>query len=294
MSIFRSLRDSILWRTDNKMKNKKWKLSALIVLGIIIFLVVSFFIFAFVMNEKGCGMTVGRALYAKDGTCMLVEDENSPIRMSDLSKGGNLFEGISTGDKILVIHTGIAESYPAQTGAYWLIKIGEGSRDDIPDKIIDELTAMGWLSHVYSDKYSFSLRFGIYGERFYDSASGKLVKVASKPQKDQAEFFMSEEDFDTVLNMIWAMDISSYPSKYDPINPPDAEEKLVSNPYETIVFTYRTENYETTITCEEVALGGGGYDEKSRAFLELCDYIERIVVNSEEWKALPAPEVIHE
>ncbi len=276
------------------MKSKKWLLPTCIVLGIIIFLVVSFFIFAFVMTEKGYGMSVGRALYAKDGSCMIVVDENSPIRMSDRSDGGNLFDGISTGDKILVIHTAIAESYPAQTGVHWLMKIGEGDRDDIPEKIIEELTSMGWLSHIYSDKYSFSLRFGTYGESFYDSKSGKLVKTATKPLKYQTEFFMSEEDFDTVLNMIWAMDISSYPSKYDPINPPDAEVKLESSPYETLVFTYRAGNYEKVITCEEVALGGGGYDEKARAFLELCDYIQSVVVNSDEWLDLPDYENYYE
>ncbi len=279
-----------------KNKKRKWLLPTCILLGVILLLVVAFFIFAAVMNAKGYGMSVGRALYAKDGSCMLVVDENSPIRMSDRSDGGNLFDGISTGDKILVIHTGIAESYPAQTGAHWLMKIGEGDRDDIPEKIIEELTSMGWLSHIYSDKYSFSLRFGTYGESFYDSESGKLVKTtnATNPSKYEARYYMSEEEFDTVLNMIWAMDISAYPSKYDPINPPDAEEKLASNPYETIVLTYRAGDYEKVITCEEVALGGGGYDEKARAFLELCDYIQSVVVNSDEWQDLPDYENYYE
>jgi len=278
------------------MKNKKWLLPTCIVLGIIIFLVVSFFIFAFVMTEKGYGMTVGRALYAKDGSCMLIEDENSPIRMSDLSDGKNLFDGISTGDKILVIHTGIAESYPAQTGAYWLLKLSDGDRDDIPDKIIEDLSSMGWLSHIYSDKYSFSLRFNTYGESFYDSESGKLVKTtnATDPSKYETKYYMSEDEFDTVLNMIWAMDISAYPSEYDPINPPDAKEKLMSEPHDTIVLTYRAGDYEKVITCEEVAFAAGGYDDRSRAFLELCDYIEKTVTSSEAWNSLPAPEFYYE
>ena len=278
------------------MRNKKWILPVCIVFGVILLLIVSFFIFAAVMTSKGYGMSVGRALYAKDGSCMIVVDENSPIRMFDLSDGEDLLDGISTGDKILVVHTAIAESYPAQTGVYWLMKIGEGDRDDIPDKIIEDLTAMGWLSHIYSDKYSFSLTFGIYGESFYDSESGKLVKTtnAKNPSKYVTEYYMSEEDFDTVLNMIWAMDISAYPDEYDPINPPDAEEKLMSEPHDKIIFTYRAGEYEKNIICEEVALGAGGYDERARAFLELCNYIERIIINSDEWKDLPDYEVMHE
>ena len=231
---------------------------------------------------------------------MLVVDENSPIRMSDRSnktEKGELFRGITTGDKILVVHTAaIEESYPAHTGAYLVIKLSDGSREDIPDKVIENLTAMGWLSHIYSDEFSFSLTFGIGGESFYDSESGKLVKttLSSNPSKFVTEYYTSEEDFDTVLNMIWAMDISAYPNEYDPINPPDAEEKLMSEPHDKLILTYRAGDYEKNIICEEVALGAGGYDERARAFLELCNYIERVVVNSDEWKDLPDYEVMHE
>ena len=281
------------------MKNKKWILPTCIVLGVIISLAVSFFAFLVFMNSRGYGISVGRALYAKDGSCMLVVDENSPIRMSDRSnktEKGELFRGITTGDKILVVHTGIEESYPAHTGAYLVIKLSDGSREDIPDKVIENLTAMGWLSHLYSDEFSFSLTFGIGGESFYDSESGKLVKTtnAKNPSKYVTEYYMSEEDFDTVLNMIWAMDISAYPNEYDPINPPDAKEKLMSEPHDKIIFTYRAGEYEKNIICEEVALGAGGYDERARAFLELCDYIERSIINSDEWKDLPDYEVMHE
>ena len=131
------------------MKTKKWIKALCITLGIILFLVVAFFTFAAVMTYKGYGMSVGRALFARDGSCMIVVDENSPIIMrdrSDKTGKGELFEGLVTGDRILVVHTGIAESYPAQTGAYFIIKLSGGSIDDIPDKIIDELTQMGWLA----------------------------------------------------------------------------------------------------------------------------------------------------
>ena len=131
------------------MKTKKWIKALCITLGIILFLAAAFFTFAAVMTNKGYGMSVGRALFARDGSCMIVVDENSPIIMrdrSDKTGKGELFEGLATGDRILVVHTGIAESYPAQTGAYWLIRLSRGDREDIPNKIIDELTQMGWLA----------------------------------------------------------------------------------------------------------------------------------------------------
>ena len=127
------------------MKTKKWIKALCIALGIILFLAAAFFTFAAVMTYKGYGVSVGRVLLAKNGSCMIVVDENSPIVMSDLSKKGRLLEGIKTGDRILVINTAIAESYPAQTGVYRLIKLSGGDIEDIPNKIIDELTQMGWL-----------------------------------------------------------------------------------------------------------------------------------------------------
>ena len=128
------------------MKTKKWILPVCIVAGVILFLAIAFFAFAAFMNAKGYGMSSGRVLIARDDTYMLVVDENSPMRMSDRSESGDLFDGLRTGDKLIVIHNGIAESYPSQTGAYFIIKLGRGSIDDIPDKIIDELTQMGWLT----------------------------------------------------------------------------------------------------------------------------------------------------
>ena len=131
------------------MKTKKWIKALCIALGIILFLAAAFFTFAAVMTYKGYGVSVGRALLSKDDSCMLVVDENSPIIMrdrSDKTGKGELFSRISTGDKILVFHDGVAESYPSQTGAYFIIKLGGGDIDDIPDKIIDELMQMGWLA----------------------------------------------------------------------------------------------------------------------------------------------------
>ena len=130
------------------MKNKKWLLPVCVVISVILLLAIAFFAFAAIMSAMGYGMSVGRALLTKDDSCMLVVDENSPIIMrdrSDKTGKGELFSRISTGDKILVFHDGVAESYPAQTGAYFIIKLSGGSIDDIPDKIIDELTQMGWL-----------------------------------------------------------------------------------------------------------------------------------------------------
>ena len=52
------------------------------------------------------------------------------------------------GDKIFVVHDGIAETYPAQTGVFFCVKLEDGSANDIPQKHIRELTELGWFEEV--------------------------------------------------------------------------------------------------------------------------------------------------
>ena len=117
---------------------KRW----LIPVSIIVVTVVVIAIGIGVMISKGLGCSVGRYLPTENGTSMLVVD-NSPIVMSDRTNR-NLFRNLNVGDKILVIHDGIKETYPAGTGAYAVIKLQNGSNEDIPQKVVDELTELGW------------------------------------------------------------------------------------------------------------------------------------------------------
>ena len=85
----------------------------------------------------------GICLVAENGSIVLIS-KNEPIVLHDRTDGG-LLEGIQTGDRIRVLHDGIAESFPAQAGIYKLVKTGEGSIDDISPKTLDLLRQLGWL-----------------------------------------------------------------------------------------------------------------------------------------------------
>ena len=95
-----------------------------------------------ILFSKGYGVFVGVYLETEDGVAMLI-DNNTPIVMSS-NHNGDLFSELSNGDKILVIHDGIAESYPAKTRAYCVIKLNEGEMDDIPQNVVEELDKLGW------------------------------------------------------------------------------------------------------------------------------------------------------
>jgi len=121
------------------MKNKKW----LIPVGIVGVIIIILFISINVMISKGMGISTGLYLETKNNTAMFIRDE-SPIQMSNRTDK-ELFDGLDIGDKVLVIHTGIEETYPAKTGVYAVFKIGEGTTADIPQKVVNQLVELGWL-----------------------------------------------------------------------------------------------------------------------------------------------------
>ena len=120
------------------MKRKKWLIPAVIAV-----VAVSLAVVVGLAARRSLDVSTGRYLAARNDVDMLVVG-STPIKMSDRG-GRDLFDGLDTGDKILVLHDGIAESYPAQSGAYAVFRLGDGSVRDIPQRVIDELTEMGWM-----------------------------------------------------------------------------------------------------------------------------------------------------
>jgi len=122
---------------------KKWlKITLGIVGGIVVLLIVSIYI----LLNKGYGMSVGRYLEDRNGKAMFIRDR-SPISMHNRTNL-DLYSNLDTGDKIFVVHTGIAESYPGQTGVYAIFKLSNGTIADIPQKVIKELIKLGWIDAV--------------------------------------------------------------------------------------------------------------------------------------------------
>jgi len=137
------------------MKKKLW----IIVLATVVALILLLVIAVGIMLHKGYGASVGKYLESKDGKAMLVSG-NSPTVMSNRTNR-DIFDDLDVGDEIFVIHTGIAESYPGQMGAYAVIKLKDGSAEDVPDAVISELKYLGWLEPEVSDAT------GFYGGMLY-------------------------------------------------------------------------------------------------------------------------------
>lgn len=112
---------------------------------------------ALIINS-GIGISTGHVLISENGTCFLIKG-SFPVRLSDYSEKGALPE-LKTGDRVFVIHDGIAESYPASTLCRFCIKTGNGSMSDIPEEVVSSMTQLGWISKS-SDGTSEELDFDV-------------------------------------------------------------------------------------------------------------------------------------
>lgn len=110
------------------------------VVGIIILLLICGILW---IAKNGVDISTGTCLIADNGRYMIIID-NSPIAMSIRSGDGTLFDGLETGDEILIVHDGIAESYPGRTGVYFCMKLNKGN--EIPGEVVMELIDLGWIT----------------------------------------------------------------------------------------------------------------------------------------------------
>ena len=96
-----------------------------------------------ILINRGYGVSTGVYLESKDGPAILIS-ERTPIAMSS-NHNGDMFSELEKGDKIVVIHNGIMESYPAKTHVYAVFKINDGVTGTIPPSVIEELMDLGWI-----------------------------------------------------------------------------------------------------------------------------------------------------
>ena len=87
---------------------------------------------------SGNQITVARCIVTENGSLYMVYDER-PVR---ISAGED--RDYQTGDKLLIVHaSAFAESYPEQARAMFVMKIGSGTKEDIPQKALDVLIETG-------------------------------------------------------------------------------------------------------------------------------------------------------
>ena len=67
------------------------------------------------------GISEGIFLRTNGGDMVVID--NSPNLILDESLGGELTDGLNTGDRILVVYDGIEDSYPGRMGVYFIFQL---------------------------------------------------------------------------------------------------------------------------------------------------------------------------
>ena len=79
------------------------------------------------------GIGISKAVYIETGAGPMVLLHGSPVSVS--GKEG-MFEGLTMGDQVLLVHGPVMESYPGQTNGYLCIKRADGTEEDIPEAVL--------------------------------------------------------------------------------------------------------------------------------------------------------------
>lgn len=122
------------------MKNKKYIIPCCIIGGLIVLIFLVFFIIMIICASKGLSISTGRFYLSENGDYMLIDDDTAII-MSNQSSNDALFNNLTSGDKILVVHDGIETSFPGRTSVHYCFRISNGDIDDIPMAIINQFTS---------------------------------------------------------------------------------------------------------------------------------------------------------
>ncbi len=149
------------------MKKKRWILPLAVFGGVLVTLLTAVLIFGGLSSNKGYGISVGRLYFADFGT-YLIDDNDSAMHIADRTKNKDLFEKFENGDRVIVLHGPVAESYPSQTVGYAVFRIGrsDGSYNPTDESLgIYELGSDGAI--LTGKKVDFEaqyIRTGLNGE----------------------------------------------------------------------------------------------------------------------------------
>ena len=170
----------------------------------------------------------------------------------------------SAGDDIRITYNGmIAMSYPAQIFTVYSI-------------------AFLTVEDTSSDFY-FSVTWGVFGISSYDSKTGKLVKTtdATHPEDYVTEYFLTDAEREEIRAILTDLDIEN-------LGEFDYDDFGLSDPHLSLSLTVKMGDIDKTVNIPEAEIGyDGGRTPKAKKLLSAIEAIRDILVNTDEWKALP-------
>lgn len=202
---------------------------------------------------------------------------------------------LSTGDVISVKISIIEETYPGNVYPEGVKFIREGEESGIPEGELPHLRAMGHLvidsSHPLGlPNFEFTLSWGTYGYSSYDSASGKLVKTtdASHPEDYVTTHQLSDEERRLCWQYLMNSNYRAFPLIYDP------DPNMECEPPSEFALTVTNEGETKKVSCSDTARDKKTCEPGANDFFNSLQKIAELLMNTEEFQALPDYEHFYE
>ncbi len=162
------------------MKKRKWILPVSIVSGVIVLCLVAVVAFGAILSAKGFGISTG-FLYFSDNSTYLIDSDDTAMRVSDCSDDEDLFEGYQNGDKVILFHDGVNETYPAQTGGYRIIRLSKGDGTYKPaDEVLGIVQTLGDDgAELSAQKVDFDVQYIRTGAQNYEGPYPAVAVIHS-------------------------------------------------------------------------------------------------------------------
>lgn len=162
---------------------------------------------------------------------------------------------------------GIANDKSNHEGAAYTTE-AEGSGDTSPDKGGNDEAIEAEFA------FEFSLSWDMESQGSYDSATGMLTKGSDG---GSTEYFLSAEQLAMIRNMIYRLDIESYPDVYAPEG-----DESVGNTV-SLTLTVKTASFEKTVNARLPYPSAEGVETD---LFGVCRTIADILTSTDEWNSL--------
>jgi len=158
---------------------KKWIFPVSMISGVIVLSIVAVFAVGAVLSAKGFGISTGRLYFADNGT-YLIDSDDMAMRVSDCSNNKELFKGCQNGDKVVLFHDGVEETYPAQTGGYCIVRLFKGDETYKPaDEVLGVQVHGSDGSLLAAKKVDFDVQYIRTGIQNYEGSFPAVAVIHS-------------------------------------------------------------------------------------------------------------------
>ena len=143
---------------------------------------------------------------------------------------------------------------------------------------------------VAQEDFYFVLTWGVQKDSSYDSRTGTLIKAKYVIERQPEEYITTYQypNINEVYEMAKSINVYSYADDYYPYE----GSSIRTTPSVDYVF----EINDKIITSEDCPILSGipnGVTKRGKQYLTLILTIKNTLTNSDEWKALPDPEVLY-